>query len=170
MKGLPTHQWPPLIVKQQIDEYQGLISTIRTSVSDSMPPRVEAYLVRYAVVRSAGLLESVRDDLAREYSRTIAPERVFNRIKKSLTSSLGCTPKQLQDFVRTFDSIWADELAKLFQADDSRHSNNVGSLVETRKKIAHGKSSQVSTSQILRWSDSVIQITKWMVNRFDPNN
>lgn len=124
--------------------------------------------MRYLVVRSAGLVESVRDDAASLYSQRIGPPRLHRRISTGLGGGLGAHPKQLLDFVASFDTDWRDQLQQLLDEDDARRSNDLGALVNARKKIAHGDGDQVTTRKALQWSQTATELANWVIVRFDP--
>jgi hypothetical protein len=123
---------------------------------------------RYLVIRSAGLVESVRDDAASLYCQRIGPTRLHRRISSGLNVGLGVTPKQLLDFVASFDTDWRDELQQLLDQEDALRSNHLGALVATRKKIAHGDGDQVTARKALQWSQTAAELANWIVTRFDP--
>lgn len=157
--------WPPAGVTQRIIELKELQDMVRSmSAREDYAP----HLGRYLVVRSAGLIEAVRDDVADQHSRTIGAVRLHKRITAGLRNGLGVRPEQLINFVRTFDQQWAQELTGWLDADDSKRRNQLGALVAARKKIAHGDGEAVSTGQALNWADVALDISKWLEKRFDP--
>ena len=156
--------WPPVGVTQRILELKELQSLVRSSGLDESA----SHLSRCLAVRSAGPIEAVRDDVADQYSRTIGPTRLHRRITGGLRNGLGARPNQLVDFVKSFDQQWSDELEEWFAEDDGGRSNQLGALIVARTKIAHGDGAGVSTSQALSWSDCALDVSSWLVTRFDP--
>ncbi|WP_145011631.1 MULTISPECIES: hypothetical protein [Kocuria] len=69
----------------------------------------------------------------------------------------------------TFDLDWRSELEQFLSEDDSRRSDDLGALVNSRKKIAHGDGDQVTSRNALQWSQTALEVAKWLVDRFDPN-
>lgn len=159
--------WPPLQIHTSKIAYKDLVKTVST-YSAATDSDVHAALSRYLVIRSAGYLENVRVTVAQEYSRQVSQVRVWNRLKTSLWSGMGVAPNQLLSFVESFDSQWRTELESFFDEDDSLRRRSLGSLVSARKRIAHGGSDQLSASEVLKWPDLVIEISDWLVDRFDP--
>ncbi|XPP27884.1 MAG: HEPN domain-containing protein [Leucobacter sp.] len=158
--------WPPVGVTQRMIELKELQDLVR---STSGGEDYASHLDRYLVVRSAGLIEAVRDDVADQHSRMIGTARLHKRIADGLRNGLGVRPNQLIDFVRTFDQQWSEELEGWLAADDGNRKNQLGALVAARKKIAHGDGAGVSSRQALSWADIALETSKWLVARFDPN-
>lgn len=157
--------WPPVGVTQRILDHKGLAAVVRdVDERDDAAP----HLARYLVVRSAGLVEAVRDDVADEHCRIVGPARPHRRVASGLRSGQGAAPGQLVAFVRTFDVIWGDELELWLAEDDSLRADQLGSLVGMRKKIAHGDGERVNTGASLRWAGHAVDVANWLVARFDP--
>lgn len=162
-----SHGWPPASIRQRQTDHQALEQVVR-QLPQATPDLVERSLVRYLVVRSAGLLESVRDDAASLYCQRVGPARLHRRVANGLGGGLGVHPKQLLDFIGSFDSSWREGLQLVLDEDDGRRSNDLGALVNARKKIAHGDGDQVTTRKALQWSETASELAKWLVNCFDP--
>lgn len=159
--------WPPVGVTQRLLDLKALSELVRsTDDSDDASP----HLARYLAVRSAGVIEAVRDDVADEHCRVVGSARPHRRVSSSLRSGQGVRPSQLIDFVRTFDPSWGDELDDWLNADDAGRSDQLGALVASRKKIAHGDGERVTPSRALRWADCAGEVAGWLVKRFDPGS
>lgn len=161
---MKTH-WPPASVHQRrID----LVET-RKAVAGSSSDSIQTALARYLVVRAAGYLESVRDDVAEGFADAQASPQVTKRIRRHLRTAVGVQPNQLLDFVNTFDSAWRDELKALLSEDDGRLSSEIGAMVSARKNIAHGDGDSVTVSRAIAWCDASDRVAMWFVKRFDPS-
>lgn len=157
--------WPSVAVKQRIRELNELLALVRrTSRTEEYAPHLD----RYLVVRSAGLVESVRDDVAKEHALAVSPSRTHRRISKSLKKGEGAHPEQLFQFLHTFDQEWANNFEEWLTSDDGQHKNNMAALVSARKKIAHGDGDSINSAQVLCWAETALEIAKWLVNTFDP--
>lgn len=156
--------WPPVTVTQRLLEHKALIELLRVTADADL----QAALARYLVVRSAGLIEAVRDDVTDQHCSIVGPPRLHSRISSGLRGGLGTTPSQLLDFVGTLDADWRDRLRVFLAEDDFARSNNLGALVTARKKVAHGDGEQISTGKALRWAQTAQEIAKWLVRTFDP--
>jgi hypothetical protein len=131
-------------------------------------PALDQALSRYLVIRSAGLIESIRDDVADLYIREVAHARAHRRITSGLRQGQGARPKQLLDFLRSFDPAWAEEFALFIDQDDARVKDSLGALIAARTKIAHGDGEAVSISHALRWADVAKEVSDWLIRRFEP--
>lgn len=159
--------WPPPGVRQRIIELKDLRDLIAR-----LPEGDDAlvHLSRYLVVRSAGLIEAVRDDVADQHCRIVGPTRPHKRVSAGLRNGQGVRPSQLIDFMLTFDRDWASQLLDWFEEDDGERKNKIGALVAARKKIAHGDGQSVSSGQALAWADASMEVANWLVGIFDPAN
>ena len=126
------------------------------------------HLNRYLAVRSAGLIEAVRDDVADQHCRVVSPRRPHRRIAAGLRTGQGARPQQLINFVQSFDIDWGEELNAWFEAEDGERKNRVSALVSARVKIAHGDGANVSSGPALAWADDALEVARWLVAKFDP--
>lgn len=133
-------------------------------------PFLSACLARYLVVRSAGYLEAVRDDVADYYATVCSNAHVAKRIRRHLRTGTGVAPDQLVRFVQSFDSAWSEALEHLLDDDDQALRRSLGALVAARKKIAHGDGEAVSAGRAIRWAEAAETLGAWLVKRFDPAN
>ncbi|WP_350224178.1 HEPN domain-containing protein [Pseudarthrobacter sp. fls2-241-R2A-127] len=155
------------LVQRRIDlrDTQSAVRDMRSSTPDI----VQRAMARYLVVRSAGYIEAVRDDVADYFSATKASDEVVRRIRLHLRNGQGVMPNQLLEFVKSFHPDWHTELETLFAQDDNLLKSQLGALVSARKKIAHGEGETVTASKALAWSEAAEILVNWLVQRFDPN-
>lgn len=157
--------WPPPGVTQRILHLKELQSLVRScSGKESYAP----HLNRYLVVRSAGLVEAVRDDVADQYCKAVSSPRAHRRVTQGLRGGTGVRPKQLIDFVKTFDIDWSSDLESWLEDEEHDRKNRLGALVASRKKIAHGDGASTSASQALQWADTALETANWFISKFDP--
>ena len=160
--------WPPVSVVQRKIDLKDTISVLKNLPTDASDALTTA-LSRYLVIRSAGYIEAVRDDVADLYSGTKSSEEITRRIRHSLRKGQGVTPIQLLDFVKSYSANWYNELDQLLCDEDNELKDSLGALVSARKKVAHGDGEQVTASKALKWSTTALTIASWLVQRFDPN-
>jgi len=132
-------------------------------------PDAQGALVHYLVVRSAGFVEASRDALAAGHAERQSSPRVHARVRSGLSTGVGVRPKQLRDFLQTFDPDWAADFASWIQDQDGRVGDDLGALVEARKKIAHGVGARVGKEQALRWAATATLVVDWLTRRLDPS-
>lgn len=157
--------WPPAGATQRILELKQLLELVRSS---PLRESYEPHLVRYLAVRSAALVEAVRDDVASQFTHAVGHKRIHRRVSLTLSRSLGVRPRQLVDFVSTFDQDWGNTLNNWLEENDAARKNALGALVSARNEIAHGNSGSVSSSQAILWAELAIQTSKWLIDTFDP--
>lgn len=157
--------WPPVVTTQRLVELESLRDLVRNT------PEQEDYashLDRYLVVRSAGLVESVRDDVADEHTKLASSTRTHRRVRSGLRRGEGVAPDQLGKFLNSFEPSWATDLKEWLKEDDSDRSNRLGALVQARKKIAHGDGHSVNRGQALAWADTALETAAWLIAKLDP--
>lgn len=155
-------------LRQRLIDLRDTENAVRDSHGDTSDI-VQRALARYLVVRSAGYLEAVRDDVADHFVQQKGSSEVVRRIRSHLRNGQGVTPGQLLDFTKSFDSEWAEELRMILEAQDNYLGSQLGALVAARKKIAHGDGDNVTASKALLWSATAQDIAKWLIRRFDPS-
>lgn len=157
--------WPPVSVTQRLQEHRQLVKEAKTfQGSDTL----ESALARYLVIRAAGLVEAVRDDVADMHSRQVSAPRAHRRITSGLRKGTGAKPGQLIDFVKTFDPVWSDELSDFLSESDEVRKNNLSVLVAARIKVAHGDGENVTMAKALKWATTAEEVALWLSKRFDP--
>lgn len=157
--------WPPQAVSQKRVEQRQLYQVVENFDG---PSEVQIALSRFLVIRTAGYVESVRDELASAHAERTAAPRVHHRVRQSLSSGLGVKPKQLEDFLGSFDREWRSTFSNRIDAGDMRLRNNLGALVSDRGKIAHGHGEQVTIRKALTWADSAEEIVEMLITIMDP--
>lgn len=156
--------WPPVAVSQNLQLHANLIELVRSNTNFEL----DAPLGHHLIIRSTGLIETTRDTVARDYAQSVSHPRVHRRISNTFVKGQGCEPKQLTEFIKSFDEDWADKFDQFLQEDDQHRGNQLSMMVGQRKRIAHGLSTAAKGSQALQWSDTARDITKWLIDCFDP--
>lgn len=160
--------WPPATVRSRKQDLHDLTKMLQAL--DPKASELGVALARYTVVRAAGYVEAVRDDVADFFVSRVAVDLVSNRVRSGLRAGQGVRPQQLIDFVQSFHPEWATELTD-FLDDDSALRNrrsDLGALVSARKKIAHGDGDAVGPASALRWASTAEEVGSWLIKRFDP--
>lgn len=160
--------WPPATVRSRLVDLKEAVEALEGLPKD-VPGVTKTAIARYLTIRSAGYLEAVRDDVAGFFVERIAVDLVTRRVRSGLGGGQGVTPKQLADFVGSFHSPWAEELDQVLDENDKILRNRLGSLVASRKKIAHGDGDTVTPKRALEWAAAAEEIGAWVVKRFDPS-
>lgn len=160
--------WPPASLRQRQLDLRETRDALNNLEPDS-PDVVKRAMARYLVVRSAGFIEAVRDDVADVFSTVKASGEVARRIRVHLRGGQGVTPDQLLTFVNSFHPAWHGELDSLLSEQDNLLRGRIGAMVAARKKIAHGDGENVTTARALAWTEAAEEVGKWLVKRFDPS-
>ncbi len=154
-------------LRQRLIDLQDTRNAVRT-MDYATPDTIQRALARYLVVRSAGYIEAVRDDVADNYTQQKGSDEVVRRIRLHLRNGQGVAPTQLLEFTKSFDPNWSSELECLLSRDDNYLRAQLGAMVVARKKIAHGEGENVTASKALAWSEAAEHVGKWLTKRFDP--
>jgi hypothetical protein len=158
--------WPPAGLRQRRLDLEDTAAAL--AACPDTPEQLESCTARYLVVRSAGYLEAVRDDVADQYVALKASDEVARRVRSGLRTGQGVAPGQLLDFVKSFHPSWHAELESFLGEDDGRLKTELGALVAARKKVAHGSGENVTAGRALRWAEAAERLGAWLVRRFDP--
>lgn len=161
--------WPPASLRQRKLDLRETRDALK-NLGPSSPDVVQRAMARYLVVRSAGFIEAVRDDVADVFSTVKASGEVARRIRVHLRGGQGVSPEQLLTFVNSFHPSWQGELDSLLAEQDNLLRGRVGAMVAARKKIAHGDGENVTTARALAWADAAEEVGRWLVRRFDPSH
>lgn len=161
--------WPPASVAQRRIDLRDTVVALRTLPQDT-PDIVNTALSRYLVVRAAGFIEAVRDDVADTYTSTKSSDEVAKRVRLHLRGGQGVAPTQLLGFVKSYSISWHDELDKILCENDNEIKDALGALVNARKKVADGDGERVTVSKALKWADISQLIADWLVERFNPDH
>ena len=160
--------WPPATVRSRKRDLLDLTEVLQNL--DLKSGVLVVAVSRYTVVRAAGYVEAIRDDVADLFVSRVAIDLVSNHVRSGLRGGQGVRPAQLIDFIRSFHTEWASELTD-FLDDDSGLRNrrsDLGALVNARKKIAHGDGDSVGRAEALRWATTAEEVGGWLIKRFDP--
>jgi hypothetical protein len=129
-------------------------------------------LSRYLLIRACGILESVRDEIGKEYVRRTLNARVVKRYESLVgRSQIGVRPNQLCDFVRSFDDLWGSELNDFLEentAGKEQRKGLLGSMVTERGNIVHGNGDTVTGRKSLTYVKLSMEIIQWLNNKFLP--
>lgn len=156
--------WPPVTVSQNLQLHANLVKLLRSNTNFEL----DVPLGHHLIIRSTGLIEATRDTVARDYAQSVSHPRVHRRITNTFVKGQGCDPKQLGEFIKSFDEDWADKFDQFLEENDQRRKNQLSMMVGQRKNIAHGLSATARGSQALEWSATAREITEWLIKRFDP--
>src|SRR5664280_2774350 len=157
--------WPTVVMRQRKADLAGIAETLKTLPFDDP---ATLHLRRYLVVRCAGYLESTRDDCIRRYSQDKAAPAVASHVASFLGTGRGVRPQQLRDAIGTFSPSWAGDFDAFLAADDERRGSELGALVASRKRIAHGDGDGVTTRKALDWYGTALAIADWLILRYGP--
>lgn len=160
--------WPPASLRQRKLDLRETRDALK-NLDPNSPDVVQRAMARYLVVRAAGFVEAVRDDVADVFSTVKASGEVARRIRVHLRGGQGVSPEQLLIFVNSFHPSWHGELDSLLSEEDNLLRGRVGAMVAARKKIAHGDGENVTTARALAWTEAAEEVGRWLVRRFDPS-
>jgi len=159
--------WPSLTItglRRSLADVEALVN--KPALGE--PDEVARALARFLVVRACGYLEQVVDESCGAYITSKSSPQVARHGRSWLGRGANPTPDGLVALVRRFDSSWADDLKKLFEADDPRLHREISLLVDRRNKIAHGLGEGLGARKALDLVSLTLQVADWFVSRFDP--
>lgn len=160
------YSWPPWAVtslRHKLDELEGLVAT-----AHGIDPEILGWLSRMLVVRSSGFVEQTAKEVCWSHveCRTGGMSRAF--ALSWLERSRNPTPDQLSELVGRFDATLQAEFLQLLDQDDQRIRRELALLVDRRNKISHGLNEGVSREKALALKAVAIEISDWLILRFNP--
>lgn len=163
-----TTPWPTVEMRDRLADLRQTASELESMKRGS--GFIELCLARYLTVRSAGYIETVRDDAAEHFTSATSHPYVVDRVGTSLRRGQSAGPGDLTAFVKTFNPGWESLLKDHLGADGARLSNAIGSLVRSRKNIAHGNSDGVDRDRALLWFKAAEEVGLWFITTFDSRS
>lgn len=159
--------WPSQQLNNQTSSLETLIRTV-----DS-PPRLvneeaAGIAAQLLVIRSCGYLEQISEQSVVAYLQSKSAPRASAFGASWLGRGSNPSPGKLVALVQRLDKSWAAELLDLFNLDDEVLKRDIEFLVSSRNRIAHGQSNSIGTRRALDLSKSVLIVTQWFIERFDP--
>jgi len=157
--------WPTIEMRDRLSDLQNTATELRALKPGS--GLIELCVARYLIIRSAGYLETIRDDSAEYFVQATSHPFAVNKINLHLRRGLSAAPNDLIDFTKSFSPTWSADLKAKMAKDEQRLSQAIGSLVKTRKLIAHGQSDSVNRGQALEWAKAAEELGAWFIDTFD---
>jgi hypothetical protein len=123
-------------------------------------------LSRYLVVRSAGFLEEVRDEAAADFTHRSSSPKVLAYVRTTIGKGGGVSPGQLGTFMTNFDVDMGKSINDALNDGNGILSSRLGSLVKSRKQIAHGQGDNVNESRALVGCETAVTVADLVVQAF----
>lgn len=145
-------------------QLQATVDRLGSISEDALETRSE--YVRYLIVRLSGFVEYTLEQLAVEliHGQGYGVVRSF---ASSFAGYLGNpNADNICNFVRRFDSTWANDLETFLRSEERRTSLN--SLVGLRHVVAHGKPSSIGVGMLQGYLQVVDDLFAWILDRFEP--
>jgi hypothetical protein len=123
-------------------------------------------LSRYLVVRSAGFLEEIRDEAAADFTHRASSAKVLAYVRTTIGKGGGVSPGQLETFMNNFDVAMGKSIKDALSANNNILSSRLGTLVKSRKQIAHGQGNNVNESRALVGCETAVTVADLVVQEF----
>lgn len=171
MNGKET--WPPpefVSSREELLEFKDFVQSVFRE--DTFSPQVP-YLANHLVIRSCGHIEVVYSSCILGYIARHSSSAVYTFAEKRFKTWEAPTPGNLSRICETLSRSVSDDLSAFFESADvgiaGSCKSELGSLVSSRKKIAHGQNERVATLKAIQMCENVaIPLSDWFVDEFRP--
>ena len=127
-------------MKQRLDDTFARIDTIDP---DSLELRKD--FARYLCVLVSGYIERAITQIVQEHARRNGSTTLQKFVEAKTKKYTSASPRRIEGLLGSFNQDWRQEI-KGYLAEDSGEAIN--SVVRNRHKIAHGRDSQITFSQV----------------------
>lgn len=148
-------------LRKQYDSIQSLIQNTATATSGNIT--LQTHWGKYICVLTAGLLENSITEIYGEFIRNTAANSPNSQaVAKYAASALARiqNPKaeRFVQTARSFSDEWGRQLQTYLNDADGERKNAVDSIMGHRNRIAHGKNSTISVSQMTKYLKNAAEV------------
>jgi hypothetical protein len=109
---------------------------------------LQAELCKYCCVLASAAIDLCIEDCLLEYSERGRDRRILTYIKRQISRARNPTVGTLCGMLESFDQSWRTGL-EAYASDTVR--SDIGSIVDNRNAIAHGRNSTITFGRLLPW-------------------
>jgi hypothetical protein len=128
------------------------IDVIMQFANGSTDDFLRSQLASFACVLMSGQVENLFKEIVFEFASQRGNTRLSKFVGSALRDFQNPNPTRILDTLKMFDDTWPVDLETLWDGEVKSH---VGSVVQNRHQIAHGRATQVTPYQISQWQKSV---------------
>ena len=152
-------------LRKSLDDVMEEIESIEKWISKNSMDRNTKYLIKYAVIRSCSVIETVFKKLIFNVMSDECNELVKNYLQKKIVGS-STNPKtgNIEKVLQEINSSWKKEFQD-YLAENTEKKGDLNSLVTLRNDFAHGTDSSSATiGNIKKYFKSGIDILDKLEN------
>jgi hypothetical protein len=156
---------PRLTGRREVARRKQRLQAAFDEISGSqLSPELISHYSRYLAVRVSGHAEQSVKELAQEYARKHADERIQRLIGKQLKRFQNVTQERLKQLIESFDPVWWDEIL-VMRVDELAAFDSVTAV---RNSISHGDDTGITLSRVVEYFKQVSVVLDDLGDRFDP--
>lgn len=138
------------------------LDNLKSKIDEVDDDEIKSSLVKLFCVRTAGLLEVFLKTRISEYSKGKVPKEINKFLTGKFKDITSLKTKKLNDVLSSFSLEWAQRFEDYIE-DHEQEKSSLDSIIDQRHHIAHGQSSNISTSSMTQYYEDV----KKIVNHLD---
>lgn len=165
-----TGNWPPNEARQSLSNLLSLRDLLSKCFKendryfDQVPE-----LAKLLVIRSCGHLEVVSTSCFLAFVDRHSNSVVSGYVSQTYRSWTSPEPKNLRNLLNRLSKKSGEQFAAFLELQGQEFSSELGSLVDKRKKIAHGQNENVTARTALQYCAEAVAVGEWFVEYFRPN-
>lgn len=125
-------------------------------------------LSRYLTIRSCGHLEVVSTQSILEFAERNAAGPLSSYIRATYKTWMSPKAANLKGVLDKLSSILSDNFQRYLDDGERDYVSDLGSLVNSRDKVAHGENVQINMRKAMGYCDSVMYVADWYIECFKP--
>lgn len=143
--------------QRNINDCRDELTNIKTWINKNQLDSNVKYLVAYSVVRSSGAIELVFKQMVYDFLSDQAKKETQYYLEKQIIDS-SCNPS-VNNMLRILEQVDTQRRTRFDTATrDTQEKQDLGSLVNLRNDIAHGRTNNPTINNIERYFESGVKV------------
>jgi hypothetical protein len=140
-------------MRSHVGAHQSLFDKIDllSSTAGALPSEmglIKAELCKYCCVLASAAIDVCVEDCLLEYCERSKDKRIIAYVKRQINRARNPTIGTLCNMLESFEPTWK---ASLELYADQKVRSDIGSIVDNRNEIAHGRNSTITFGRLLPW-------------------
>lgn len=143
--------------QRNINDCRDELTNIKTWINKNQLDSNVKYLVAYSVVRASGAIELVFKQMVYDFLSDQAKKETQYYLEKQIIDS-SCNPN-VNNMLRILEQVDTQRRTRFDTATrDTQEKRDLGSLVNLRNDIAHGRTNNPTINNIERYFESGVKV------------
>lgn len=169
LKADPQSAWPNEVITLSKEGLLNLRLVCDDQLRLDAGSAVVEELSRYLTVRSCGHLEVVSTQSVLEFAERNSFGPLANYICATYKTWMSPKASNLKSVLEKLSPVLSDSFIDYLRKGDRDYESDLGSLVSSRDKVAHGQNVQINMRKAMDYCDSVMYVADWYIESFKPS-